>query len=139
MMRLLWLSALLFIIGTLHAQTEWTVYNEVNGVTISQSLQNCSRPADGIYKEYYLLKYTNGNNYDVVLQFNRAVWYNGQCTGCDGGDEHQVSITLPANDTLTGECTGRDKAYMIFNRMLDNSSKSVLEKFELRDITVTKL
>lgn len=139
MKKLLWLGLFLLPATCLLAQSDWVPYLEHEDYIIEYKLQECNRPEAGTYKEYYVLQFTNNTKTPLEISFNRAVWYNGECYGCENGAENTKSLTIQPNSSIAGHCDTKDKALIIFNQMLDGASSTRLEKFELRNIQVNKL
>lgn len=139
MKKLLWLGLLLFPVMHAMAQADWTRYTETPEYAIDYKLMDCNQPENGVYKQYYILRFTNKGQKDIEISFNRAVWYNGKCSGCENGQENTRTLLVLAQSSIQGDCDTKDKTLFIFNKMLDNTTTTRLEKFELRNIQVTTL
>lgn len=118
------------------SQDSWQNYFSSTDLEINYKKAECHDPANGIHKSLVLLQYVNHGAKPVSVTFNRQVWYNGKCSGCDQKPEDYYSVKLDANQTISGSCDNRhSKALFIFDKMLDVDSRS-LTKFELVDIKI---
>ena len=129
------------LIGTilttsLFAQKQVKLDNDF--VKIESIRQDCSDKKNGIYIQYELLTITNKTANSVTLDYINEAWYNGKCTACDltvdQRKEHQHSVTIPANSSVSGSCEVKDSGLRVYVKHLDFESESVLEKLDIKII-----
>jgi hypothetical protein len=73
----------------------------------------------------------------LTVSYDKQMWYDGKCIGCDRSPEQQFSISLEPRQTVAGTCEDKNKALHIVDKML-NVKSTALTKFELADIKVSK-
>ncbi|MFH0894005.1 MAG: hypothetical protein V2A54_06185 [Bacteroidota bacterium] len=133
---------LLLLPFSLMAQdTEWTKYCEKEGVNVFYRLSDCNIPEEGIYRQYYMLKFENTNSYKVKVQWNIELWYNNKCETCNDPEniEYKSQLDIPASSTIQGECSTKFKKELkVFSKLLKFPGSKVLTRFELNKISVLK-
>ncbi len=128
---------MLFCATAATAQTNdnWTSYHADAQASIEYQLVDYNKPADGIYKKVYQLRYSNLTQQPVRVRFNRVTWYGAKCYGCaQNGDEHTYQVDLQPGEVLTADPALRDKRFYIFHS--GQQGEPPLTKFELLNITV---
>lgn len=125
--------------GKLFAQIDQqtsTIYSSA-GVSITSQLEDCHDTKNGTHKQYVLLSISNEKNTAIKISWKRELWHDGKCTTCMAdSDEYHTSVEIPANTTLSGECT-ENNGLRIFVKMLDLKDVRQLTHYELKEITVT--
>jgi hypothetical protein len=130
------LTFLLFSISII-AKESSKVYFENNQVRVTQQTENCHDESNGTHRQYIFLQFENLSDKPITVSFKKELWYNEQCTTCGKkSDEYEMSISLDAKEKKISSCEKRERAFSVFSKMLDNTSNSVLTKFELKDIQV---
>jgi hypothetical protein len=139
MKRLLILGAIVSAFVSVKAQS-WTNYHSSREVEINYQKAECHDIANGVHKQVMLLQFVNLTNKKLSVSFNKQMWYNGKCTGCDNPPEQHFTITLNPQQTLAGSCADkRDKSLYVVNKMLNRTSTSALTKFELSNIQISAI
>lgn len=116
----------------------WSEYFQNEQVKIEINAEACNNEQAGTYKNYVFLRITNKTSENIEVSFTKELWYDGVCSNCNGGDEAKTNIILKANETVQGTCDASTKELKMFQSM-QNGSKKVLSKFELKDLTVSTL
>ncbi len=139
MKRLLILAAIVPAFVFVKAQG-WTNYHNGREVEINYQKAECHDIANGIHKKIVLLQFVNLTNKKLSVSFNKQMWYNGKCTGCDNPPEQHFTVVLNPQQTLEGSCADkRNKSLYIVDKMLNGSGSSSLSKFELSDIQISAI
>lgn len=132
-------TSLLFValIGNTSAQDAWKNYSRTAELEINYQYTECHDVPNGMHKSIVLLQFVNLTNKHLSVSYQKEMWYNDKCTGCDNSPEQLFGIRLAPNETKTGSCDDKKtKALYIFDKMLDVKA-STLQKFELADIKIT--
>jgi hypothetical protein len=121
----------------------WEFLYEMDGVNFYYNVVECHDEANGYHREYVHFKLENTNDYDVAVEWDIIMYYNGKCLNC--GDkqtiEHHRVATVSANTSTEGQCMDfGNKTLRVFSRLLNyNDPTSTLTKFELINKTINKL
>ena len=127
----------LFIVPLNAQENNWKNYFKSEEVRIDYRYQDCISSANGTAKQYVLFKINNETDQPLELTYQRVMWYNDKCLGCDNGTEYTVVLELAPDEQVTGTCEDKNKALKIFSKML-NREASELDKFELRSINAKR-
>lgn len=110
--RLLFIFSLLLSFGTFAQESEinqdqkqnWSLLIDNNGVKIYSRTIEC--PYEGMKPTIYaFLKIENTNATEKTVHFNFGLQYTETCSGCDENSEFAQRILIPANNTVTGNCS----------------------------------
>lgn len=139
-MKRLFLS-LLFVSAFIASRGQgWTNYYSSREVEINYKSEDCHDVANGVHKKIVILQFVNLSNKKLSVSFNKQMWYNGKCTGCDHPPEQHFIVTLSPQQTLTGSCADKqDKSLYVVDRMLNRAGTTALTKFELSNIQVSTI
>lgn len=124
---------LAFSCSAIAQQNVWTDHLDNEQVNISSMHTECHQPAKGLHHENVLLRITNKTNTELTVTYHLKRVYNGKEVKADVSD---YSFTVPANGTLESNCDNLTEGLYIFSRILDVKAKSVLNLFELENITI---
>ncbi len=118
---------------------DWTYYTEVSGVTVDYKFTECNIPSEGYFRELVLLRLTNNNDYDVIVDWDIVKWYGLQCVNCDmSNPEQHRTVEVIANSIREGTCALDEFPRMkLFSKFLNyDMSDGELTNFQLENITV---
>jgi len=131
--------------NTSQEQTKCYTFNQAskiifenNQISVSTRLETYKSPNRSVVKNYLLLTITNKTNTKLTVKFKKKAFYNGVCSNCDS-DESNFSIILNKKETIIGspEKTS-NKALRVFHSFESNESNSVLTKFEISNLQISK-
>jgi len=120
----------------------WTEYSEKEGVLFEYKFEECNIPSEGFFREYVLVRLTNSNNYDVIVDWDIVKWYGLSCVNCDHSNKEQHrSVSLKAGSVLEGTCALNEFPKMkMFSKFLNfDAPDSELTNFQLENIEVKPL
>lgn len=128
-----------FLFSFSKAETEPKVIFQNNFVKITSSTEQCHDNQNGIHQEYTFLSLQNLSSQKLEVSYNKELWYDGKCINCiKSSEEYKFKVVLEPNQTLSGNCTKKEKALSIFSKFL-NMKKAELTKFELRNIEIKNI
>lgn len=126
--------ALLWCSFTAFASGEWATYYNSQSVQILYRFEDCHDDVNGIHQQKVFFKFVNLSGKNVTVNFAKQLTYSGRTSTGDKA----YTLTLKPGQTLQGDCTTHDKTFFSFAKHL-NMEGSKLEKFDLKNITVTTL
>ena len=119
-----------FLCMSSFSQSEkWEKFKEVDGVIIDIILLECSD------NEILTYKFTNTNNYNIVLDFFEEVWVDNICKKNGNSEEDKSTIHLRSNEIIVGSCSFQQSFYVGFKIKRGNSVMA-LTHFDLKNISV---
>jgi hypothetical protein len=128
-----------FLFSFSKAETEPKVIFQNNFVKITSSTEQCHDNQNGIHQEYTFLSLQNLSSQKLEVSYKKELWYDGKCINCiKSSEEYKFKVVLEPNQTLSGNCTKKEKALSIFSKFL-NMKKAELTKFELRNIEIKNI
>lgn len=113
----------------------WELYSENEQIRIEQSIQKCTDNSQGTDNTFVLLKISNKTSEEITVDFDKEVWYNGVCFGCDEQKEKHVSLKINALSEVQGTCE-KESNIRIFHSMPQKFSKNILSDFKLKNIKI---
>jgi hypothetical protein len=119
-----------------HSPT-YTTYSDLDAVKIDYTVQLCGEEPNTI-TEFNMLRLTNKTDHAITVSFKIEYYYNGICTTCNT-NEYQVSFNLPANGTLSPDCTslsGPAGHLALIKKYINRNFGQPLDRFELTNILV---
>lgn len=120
------------------SQERWQNHYRSSEVEINYSHADCHDNVNNVHKRLVVLQFVNLTGNKMSVSYDKQMYYGDKCTGCDRSPEHQFTVTLEPNQTVTGSCEDKkNKALYIVEKMLDVKGSS-LTKFELAGIKVSK-
>lgn len=122
-----------FSLSALAQQNVWNDYINNEQVNISSMYTECHQPSKGLHHENVLLRITNKTNAELTVAYHLKRVYNGKEVKADVSD---YTFTVPANRTLESSCDNLTEGLYVFSRILDVKAKSILNAFELENITI---
>ena len=118
-------------------QEAWNKYYSSNEIQINYKGEECHDIANGTHKKLVLLQFVNRTSKTLSISFDKQIWYNGKCIGCDNSTEQHFTVMLMPGQTAAGTCEDKKaKSLYIVDRMLDSQS-AALTKFELANINIS--
>lgn len=119
-------------------QREWTLYKEIEGVSIYFQETNCTTN-DAPAQVAYIVKVVNTTGRSLSVSWDLAVWYNyvRQSEHISDGENH-YTVDLAPNQTLVGDCNTPYGALYIFKDFITYVSPTKLTKFEFENIQVAQ-
>ncbi len=133
----LFISATLIFLGSIitsnvNAQSFFNLENTTKTSTalidndqlsISYLFGECNNPSLGTNKEMAYLTVTNKTDQPISLSWKYELKYGEKCFNCDGhNSELNISITVPANSTISSNCDRSINELQIFSRFVVVSS-----------------
>jgi len=119
--------------------SEWTLYQNVDGVNIYTKNVDCNAKNIPDQKAV-LIKVENTLNQECTIEWDEVIWYNGvqHTLNLSDGENHSV-VELGKKEAQTGDCETPRGALYIFSDFITYDSDTKLTKFELQNIKVTRL
>lgn len=111
----------------------WKTEYSDSRVRIESSLITFDNSKEGIKHERIVFRYTNLSTQNLTVSFDRTLYYNGVCYGCEHPDK-RFSVTLAPGETKAYSDVNRDKTYFIFSRDLNQTITKTLDRFQLLNI-----
>jgi hypothetical protein len=122
---------------TAAATEDWKVYFQSADVVIEYRYADCHDEANGIHQQKVFLRFKNTSSQKVELSFQLIKKYSKSST--DGSSDESIqSIVIPANSTLSGDCSTKNKSLFVFVKQL-NLAGTELKKFDLQNISIKPL
>lgn len=111
------------------------VVYETNEIIITAKTEQCFSVKNGIDHNYKLLSIENKTGSELSVTFEKELWYNNNCVTCEGNpDEHKVSLTIPAENLIQGNCQKDHRELMIFHSSNQEFITDRLTKFQLNNV-----
>jgi hypothetical protein len=86
----------------------------------------------------YFFTFQNTTDKDLMLKFNKELYYDGICQNCGSdSDEQHYSVMLKANSTASYEENPRDKTYSIFIKDNHGWIKKQLTDFKFINVQIS--
>ena len=119
-----------------HGQESLQNYFQSDKIEINYHKTECHDVSNDIHKRIIAFEFVNLTGDKLSVNFNKELWYNDNCIGCDSTPEQQFTVQLEPGQRLAGSCEDkRNKSLYIVDGMLHVNS-SVLTRFELKDISI---
>ncbi len=112
---------------------EWKDYFDNEEISIQFKYTECHNPAKGLHHENVLLRLKNLTNTDIAVTYHLQRIYNGKEVKADVSD---FSFSVPAGKTLESSCNNLQEGLYVFSKIIDLKANSVLNSFELKNITI---
>jgi len=119
------------------SQDAWQNRYRSADLEINYLSTQCHDEVNNVHKQIIVLQFVNLTDNQLTVNYDKQMWFDGKCTGCDRSPEHQFTIKLEPRQTIAGSCENRNKALHVVAKML-NVKSTVLTKFEIADIKVSK-
>lgn len=118
--------------------SNWRTYYEDQNILIKVQSQDCHLPSKGTDQKIIYLRFENKTNQIVDISFQRKVWYDGQCTGCNAAEQH-YQLSLAPQQVLQGSCDDgpKDKRLAIFQASSDGVTSRQLTNYKLDQLQVS--
>jgi len=117
---------------------QWVVYVENSEFKIEYKFSNCD-PIRGFDFEGVIFRITNLSANKLAFSWHKLLYYSGNCRTCDYPEEYSVTISVPANSSVEGDCNP-DSGYdlKLFSKFIDQaySQGDQLTSFQLGNFTV---
>lgn len=119
--------------------TVWQLLESNEFIDINYKYEECELLSQGTHDENVYLQIKNKTGSAITVEWNTEYWYNQKCYGCEGSNlENHKTIYLAPNTTIEGVCAKDvNPALVIFSKMLNVETNSVLTNFNLRNIKAT--
>jgi hypothetical protein len=114
---------------------DWQLYSSVDGVDIFTKLTDCDAKNIPSQKAY-LLKVVNKTEKEVLVEWDKAIWYNDDLLTTSSDGENHYSVLVKENSNNEGTCDQPHGPYYIFKDFILYQSETKLTKFELQNIKV---
>lgn len=120
------------------SQKEWTKYQSVDGVNIYTKESSCY-PENIPSQKVILIKIENTLNVKISISWKLRVWYDDKESKLDPADtERNITFNLVANQIIESDCSLSIHNLYLYKQFLEFKNASVLTKFILENITITK-
>jgi len=142
MKSILLINALIFSFLTSFSQEQdkgWTLYQSIEGVEIYTQEVDC-RSENVPAQKAIIVKVVNNNEYGVKVDWDLSVWYNNEklTQNVKAGENH-YSIDFNGKQTIQGNCDEPTGAFYIFKDFITYVSPTKLTRFELENVSITKI
>ena len=112
------------------ATPDWQVYKSTPEADVYFRNEACHDEANGIHREYVLLKFVNKTDHKLKLSWQLERYEAGTCTTCNK-NEYAYSLTMEPHQTLEADCASKDRELKVFVKHLDLPNPKAFSKFEL--------
>lgn len=118
---------------------EWTLYSTVDGVEVYTMEADCF--ATNIpNQKAVIVKVVNTTAQDITVEWDKAIWYNDEPVNANStDDEMHYTVNVKQNSTQEGSCDTPRGPFYIYKDFITYQTETKLTKFELQNITVTRL
>lgn len=113
---------------------EWKEYFGNENISIQYHYTECHNPAKGIHHENVLIRLHNNTSENVTVSYYLQRIYNGKEVKADGSSE--FTFTVPAYNKMESSCEDLQEGLYVFSRILDLKANSVLNSFDLKNLTI---
>lgn len=119
----------------------WTELINQQAINISYKKLDCGLTANGTHKEYIVLQIANTSDASINLSWNVLTQYTTNKTITLPSTENLKSITIKANETLTGGCEQHwnDPLRIFSQSKAPIGPRQKLIDFELGNLTINIL
>ena len=107
----------------------WVFYKQIDGVLIETSKIEC------VGNELITFKFTNTNNYSVIIDFYEEVWIDEVCKQSGDSEEDKRHFKLNPYEEIAGSCNFKQSFY-IGSKIKRGSKIMSLTYFNLKNISV---
>ena len=108
----------------------WKTEYKDEFVLIQSKTTVYDNPSDGIKHERIVFKYTNLTKQDISISFNRNLFYNGVCYGCNQ-PERRYTVQLKATEVKEYSSKNTESEYFIFSKDLQGFITKTLDSFHI--------
>lgn len=122
-----------FVLQT--ATAAWQPYKTTAELDVFYRAEQCHDEANGIHREYILLKFVNKTEKEMDVAWNLESYSDNACTTCNNA-EYKYSIHLKPGQTLEADCSSAHEL-KIFVRHLDLPNHKKFSRFELGNLTTS--
>jgi len=118
--------------------TNWTSVTAKDGVEILALEAECPY-SDGNNQKMVTWKVVNSNNYDVLVRFNKEIYFDNICSNCSSGStEYLSTFTLQGNTSINSDCSNYSESN-VFVEFVTWENKKIFTKVDLTEFQVSKL
>lgn len=103
---------------------------------VSASKGECVIEMEGVFNNVRYLTLENKTETPVQVSFNKELYYNGNCHGCDSGTENTVVLSLPGKETMVGKCALGHTPLVVFESFQKRENKSRLTDLKVSNVKV---
>ncbi len=118
--------------------TNWVTYVSNSDFIIEYRFVNCD-PSRGMDFEGVIFRITNLSQNKIAFSWHKLLYYAGDCRTCNYPEEYSLSISVPANSSIEGDCEP-DSGYdlKLFSKFIDQaySKGDQLTSFQLGNLIV---
>lgn len=132
----IFISSILFFAITLVSvaqNNEWKEYFGNENISIQYQYLECHNPSKGIHHENVLIRLHNNTSENVTVSYYLQRIYNGKEVKADVSD---FTFTVPAYTKVESACDDLQEGLYVFSKILDLKANSVLNSFELKNLTI---
>jgi hypothetical protein len=136
-MKLILSAFTLLVLSSFSLKVNKTALFSNSKVTIEGITQGCNDAKNGINKEFIFLNFTNKTSKAITVTYYTELFYNGTCYTCNSKEEEYIfTITVPANGSVSGDCSNKSQKLAIFSKMLDGVKASELTNYSIKNVVV---
>lgn len=114
-------------------KNDWKEYFSNKDISVYFKYSECHYPDKGLHQENVLLRLVNSTERDVKVSYKLSKVYNGKEVT---GDTSDFKFTIPAYYAMESSCDDLKPGLNIFSKILDLPAKSILNSFELKNLTI---
>ena len=112
-------------------ENSWVNVAELNGVTIEESVVKCGD------NEILTFRISNANPYTISISWYEEVWVNDICKQNGNTEEFKRSVSLQANEKVSGDCSFKESFYIGY-KIKRGDSEMKLTFYDLKNLNVIK-
>lgn len=119
------------------AADDWKVYYQSADVVIEYRYADCHDVTNGIHQQKVFLRFKNNTSHKIEVSFQLKKSYS-KTKNTESSDEKTERVVIPANSTVVGDCSTKNRSIVIFSKQL-NFADAELQKFDLKNISIKPL
>lgn len=108
----------------------WKTEYKDESVLIQSKTIVYDNPSDGVKHERIVFKYTNLTKQNLTISFNRNLFYNGKCYGCEQS-ERRYTVQLNASEAKEYSEKNKNQEYFVFVKDLQGFITKTLDAFHI--------
>lgn len=119
------------------SQSNWSLYKSIDGVNIFTKEADCF-PSDNMNQSVTLIKIVNTNQYNITVEWDLELWYDGVENQSNGSEELHQKIEVKSNGIISGNCELSNKQLYIYKKFLDFENAKTTTKYILANLMISK-